>query len=227
MLIRLFLSVALFSLAGSVSSIAQKISVRTMAMNPAKMPELFFKTEGDEPLTEVPWPARQPSASIVALRDGSLPLYRSESNEDGKETISVAQRVKVPAGASEILLLGWADGDKVRFRAIKDDFLGADFNDWLLINFSSKVIAFKVGEKSRPIKVESGGSELYRISVPKNKGATAVGQASIRGKIRTFYSTFLPVKDGQRSMMLFTDDGEKIRAKRIVDELAPKENPAG
>lgn len=225
MISRCLLPAVIASLVCGVPAFAQKISVRTMALTSADMPELYLKTEGDEPLTPVAWPSRQPSKPIVALRDGALPLYRCETDDKGKASLKVAHRVKVPADAGEILLLGWSDGDEIRLHALKDDFMGADFNDWLLINFSSKVIAFRIGEGSLPIKLQSGDSRIYRIAVPRNKGATALGQAMIRGEARTFYSTFVPVKDGQRTIMLFADDGEKIRTKRIIDRFLTKKGP--
>ncbi len=225
MISRCLLPVVIASLACGVPAFAQKISVRAMALTSENMPELYLKTDGDKALTLVAWPSRQPSEPIVALRDGALPLYRRETDDKGKESLTVAHRVKVPADAGEIVLLGWSDGGEIRLHAVKDDFMGADFNDWLLINFSSKVITFRIGEGSLPIKLKDGDSRIYRIAVPRNKGATALGQAMIRGEAKTFYSTFVPVKDGQRTIMLFADDGEKIRTKRIIDRFLAKERP--
>ena len=219
--IQIILFVILAAL-GAGAAHGQKISVRTLAMTSKEMPEFYFRTDDkEEPLAVVEWPTRQPSERVVALRDGSLPLYTRELDDEGKESLSVAKTIKIPNGASQILLFGWSDGEKTRYHAIEDDILGAKFNDWMLINFSSKDIAFRVGDESLPVKINSGASKLYRIAVPKNKGATVVGQAPIKDEVKTFYSTYLPVKEGQRTLMIFADDGKKIRTKRIVDTLIP------
>ncbi len=136
----------------------------------------------------------------MALYEGTLPLFRIELDEEGKEIPIVAHRVKIPVGAKEILLFAWSNTGDLNFYAIVDNFLTAAFNDWLLINLSSKSIDFKVGRASTPVRLIKGQSKIYRIAVAKNKGATVLGKANIRGKDRIFYSTYLPVKSKRRTL---------------------------
>ena len=106
------------------------------------------------------------------------------------------------------------------------DCLGKRHDLWLLINFSSKDIAFRVGDESKPAHVASKQSRLYAIHVAENKPATILGQARIRGsEPRLFYSSYFPVKKGRRTIVLLTDDGDKIRTKLIADLFLRDENP--
>jgi hypothetical protein len=205
------------------------LSVRTMALNPGELPELFFRTKGKVKLTPVHWSTRQPSRVVLALYEGTLPLFRIELDEDGKDIPVVAHRVKVPAGAKEILLFAWLDKDKkkLKFHAIGDDFLKAKFNDWLLINLSSKSVDFIVGRASKPIRLNKGQSKTYQITAEENKGAAVMGKANIRGKCRIFYSTYLPVRSQRRTLVIFTDAGDKIRTTLIADLFNRRPKPLG
>jgi hypothetical protein len=131
----------------------------------------------------------------------------------------VAHRVKLPAGAKAILLLGWTSGDSTRHVAIKDDVGAAGFDNWLLINTTKKPIAFKVGDKSSPVQIAPGKSRNYKITVEKNKGAAVLAQAPVKGKAKTFFSTYWPVYGDKRAVVLFVEDGNKIRVKRISDKI--------
>lgn len=196
---------------------AQTIGVRTLSLRSGEMPEMFLKgTKGHHPLR---FSAIQPAPAVRAVYANPLPLYKSGLDKDGKPAFTVVDKVKVPSGAKAILLLGWSAGDKARYVAIKDDFGSAGFNDWLLINTTTRPIAFKVGEKATPVQVAPGASKTYKISADKNKGAAVLAQAPFDGKAKVFYSTYWPVHGDKRAVILFVDDGKKIRVKRISDKL--------
>lgn len=161
-------------------------------------------------------------AMLAALAADPLPLYRSEIDAKGNQAFVVAHRVKVPAGASGLLLLGWAVGDQARYVALADDFAAARFNDWLLINASSRPVAFKVGRDAQAVMVASGGSATCRITAPPGQGAAVLAQAPIDGEPKVFFSTYWPVRGDQRTVVVFADDGpDRILVKRISDKLAP------
>ena len=122
--------------------------------------------------------------------------------------------------------MGWAAGKETRYVAIDDDFGSARFNDWLLINTGKRPVAFTVGEKSKPVLIAPGASVTHRVGAEKGKGTAVLAQAPIRGKTKTFFSTYWPVHPDKRAVVLFVDDGEKIRVKRITDKLAPPAKPA-
>lgn len=205
----------------------QKVSVRMMALTEIETEPLFLAVEGDEKWIPVEWSRRQPSAPAVTFtQDGVLPLFSEESDPDAKAGYKVSHRIKVPSGAKEILLFAWMADGKLQLQPVDDDFLGKNHKRWLLINFSGKEIAFRVGEKSKPILLKSKASTLYTINVEENQPASILGQARIRGtEPKLFYSSYFPVKEGRRTIVIFTDDGDKIRTKLIADHFPGEEKP--
>jgi hypothetical protein len=220
-MIRMFSSPAalLATLVGVFPISAQTIDIRTLAMRAEQMPEVFVKDAKDH--VPLQFSSAQPTGVVRALAASPLPLYRRETDADGKQGFVVSQQVKLPDGANGILLLGWIDGDKSRYIAIKDDFAAARFNDWLLVNASTRPVAFRVGDTGKPILLKPGVSTTHRIPVAEGEGATVLAQAPLNGKDKVFYSTYWPVYAGKRSVVLFVDDGPKILVKRISDPLAP------
>lgn len=221
---RLACSLALAALLAAGAAPGQTIGVRTLALRAGEMPEVFLRGSKDHhPLK---FSAVQPSPVVRAAAANPLPIYKSALDQEGKPAFTVVQQVKLPSGAKGVLLLGWSAGDTIRYVAMEDDFGSAGFNDWLLINTTARPIAFKVGEKAAPVQVAPGSSRTYKIATDKNKGAAVLAQAPFDGKAKTFYSTYWPVHAGKRAVVLFVEDGQKIRVKRISDALAPA-NPAG
>ncbi len=212
---RLFILIALIS--GSHAT-AQTINVRTLALRAGELPEVYLKN--GEKYEKLRFSAVQPSSTVRAIRVNPLPLYKREKDAEGEDVYAVAHKIQIPTGAKGIMLLGWKSGDKIRHLAIKDDFSKARFNDWLLINTSKKSIAFKVGKNGKPFMVKAGSSKTYVIkSVKEGKGASVMAQAMFEEKMKLFFSTYWPVFPGKRTVVLFIEDGRKIRIKRISDKL--------
>lgn len=209
------LVVTVFGLCGAP---AQTIDVRTFALRADDMPEAYIK--GPKDFIPLRFSSVQPGEVVRALAANPLPVYRTETDAKGKTAYVVSDQVNLPVGARGILLLGWSGGGKARYVAIEDDFAAANYNDWLLINTCSRPVAFKVGEKSKPILLKPGASATYRITVPKGEGATVVAQAQFDGKDKIFFSTYWPVYAEKRTVALFVDDGSKIILRRISDKLA-------
>jgi hypothetical protein len=181
------------------------------------MPEVYLK--GPDEYVALEFSAVQPAAAIRAVAVNPLPLYTSEMNDKGQQAFVAGHKVKIPAGSGGILLLGWTDGGQSRYVAIKDNFGSARYNDWLLINAASRPVAFMVGENAKAVVVKPGTSTTHRISARKGEGAAVLAQAPFDGEARTFFSTYWPVYDNRRSVVLFIDDGERIRVKRISDKV--------
>lgn len=213
------LAIAFVSLLGTCTASAQTISVRTLALRADPLPEVYVK--GPEGHHALNFSATQPDDAVSALAANPLPLYTSGKDAKGKEDFIVSQTLKLPAGAKGILLLAWKSGEETRYVAINDDFGTARFNDWLLINAGIKPIAFRVGENSQPVRINPGSAMTHRIEVEKAQGAAVLAQAEFDGKAKTFFSTYWPVHADKRTIVIFVDDGSKIRVKRISDKLAP------
>jgi len=217
---RLFsLLLVVSALVGGTPASAQTISVRTLALRSGEMPEVYLK--GPEEYFPLQFSAAQPSQPVRALAANPLPLYTSKMDDEGDQAFVAAHKLKIPAGAKGILLVAWNTGDEARYVAIKDDFGSARYNDWLLINAATRPVAFMVGKSAKAMVVAPGTSTTHRISAKKGEGAAVLAQAPIDGEAKTFYSTYWPVYADKRTVVLFVDDGPKIRVKRISDKLPP------
>ncbi len=213
------LAAVVVSLLAGAGLSAQTLGVRTLAMRSGEMPEVYIKgAKGHLPLK---FSSVQPGEVVRGLNANPLPLYKKVEDDDGDVTFAVAQKLKLPAGAKGILLLGWTSGKEVRYVPINDNFASARFNDWLLINSGKRPVAFSVGENTRPVMVAPGASVTHRFRVEEGQGAAVMAQAPFRGKAKTFFSTYWPVHKGKRAVILFVDDGERIRVKRISDKIGP------
>lgn len=217
-------AIALSALILCSSASAQFLGVRSLALRSGDMPEVYLRGPKDHHLLE--FSAVQPGVLVRALKANPLPLYRKEVSDEGEVTFTVASRVKLPAGAKGVLLMGWSAGKEAHYVAIEDDFGSARFNDWLLINTGRRPVAFTVGEKNKPVLIAPGGAVTHRVGAERGKGTAVLAQAPFRGKTRTFFSTYWPVYPDKRAVVLFVDDGDKIRVKRITDKLAPPAKPA-
>jgi hypothetical protein len=214
---RQVLAIVLPALLAVTAGPAQTIKVRTLALLPDKLPEVSLKVpDGFQPLV---FSDVQPGELVTAVSANPLPLYKKTTDAEGKEAFTVAESIKIPGNAKGILLLAWTSGDKVRYLAIDDNFSEARFNDWLLINTGTRPVAFKVGDGSKPFLIPPGTATTQRISAPKGEGATVLAQAPFDGKAKTFFSTYWPVYGDKRALVLFFDDGSKIRVKRISDKI--------
>jgi hypothetical protein len=196
------------------------LEVRTLAMTSGDMPELLLRTAGEPAILE--WSHRQPGQGLTVLHANPLPLYRREVNEDGKEKLVAVTKVALPANVRGVLLLGWTSDGKTRCVAIDDHLATAQFNDWLLINAATRPVAFGVGDTNKPAIVKPGDSVRYRVPAQRGKGATVRAQLPVEGgRAKTFYSTFWPIYPDKRALVIFVDDGDKVRVKRISDKLLP------
>ncbi len=209
----------------TVSSWAQDmaISLRTMQLGGNEMPGLYVKKADAREPALLTWCSTQPTNPIQVIHDGSLKLYKQTSDPKGKLGYEVASSVKLPGAEKEVLLLAWESDGKIKYVAIKDQFLNANFNDWLAINTSPNAVAILAGDNAKPVKIEAGKSLVFQPNIEKGKGVEILAQASRKGEVKTFLSTYWPAFEGQRTMIIFYDDGDKMRAKRIGDRFLKKE----
>lgn len=212
------LQLLVLSVISTLPVLAQTIEVRTLALRSGEMPEVHLKGEKD--YQALRFSSVQPAEAVRALAANPLPLFVRGMDEKGKPSFVISGQVKLPADAKGILLLGWIEGKEPRYIAIKDDFAAARFNDWLLINASSKPVALKVGDIAKPLLLKPGVAATHRIDAPAGQGAAVIAQAPVDGESKVFYSTYWPVQNGKRAVVLFVDDGRGIAVKRIMDRLA-------
>lgn len=202
------------------------ISVRTLQLSAGDLPESWVRAAGEKEPVKLTWLTTQPTEPLRVVHDGQLKLFRHSVGEDGKMVVHEIRSIPLPATATEVLLLGWASEGKGKYVALKDHFLQANFDDWIAINTSSNPVAIKVGRKSDPVRVDPGKSVIFQPKIEQGKGVEMMAAAPYKGKTKTFLSTYWPAFAGQRTMIVFFDDGERMRAKRIGDRFVRKEAPA-
>lgn len=201
------------------------ISLRTMQLGGEEMPGLYVKKADAKEPALLTWFNTQPTDPIQVIHDGSLKLYKQTTDPEGKLAFEVASSVKLPDAENEVLLLAWESDGEIKYVAIKDHFLGANFNDWLAINTSPNPVAILAGDYGKPVKIEAGKSLIFQPEIEQGKGVKILAQASRGGEVKPFLSTYWPAFEGQRTLIIFYDDGDKMRAKRIGDRFLKKDAP--
>ncbi len=209
-------------LVGSAAAQQASISLRTLQLGGGEMPESWVQVVGEKEPVKLTWLTSQPTEPLQVIHDGQLKLFRYAAGEDGKMVVDDIRAIPLPGGAAEVLLLVWANEGKGKYVAIKDHFLKAGFNDWIAINTSGNPVALRVGDKDKPLRIEPGKSLIFRPDIEEGKGAEMTAMAPRNGELKTFLSTYWPAFPGQRTMIVFYDDGEKMRARRIGDRFLRK-----
>lgn len=169
---------------------------------------------------------RQPSEIIKAYRGESLPLFVKAIEPDAKPEYNIAEQVKLPQNSKSLLLLCWASQEgKLQYYPINDSILGAKYNDWIMINTTSKEVGFYIGKNEKPVVIKPGITENYKVTEEKGKGVPVIGRAQFNGEMKTFYSTYWQIRENERSIIIFTEVGNKIKATNIGDRLfKPKDD---
>lgn len=208
----------------TISSFAEeaKISLRSLQLSGEEMPELYVRVADAKELEKMTWCNTQPTEPIVVIHDGSLKLYRQITNPEDKEAFELSATIKLPVAAKEVLLLVWESDGKAKYVAIEDQFLDAKFNDWMAINTSVNPVAVLAGDNGKPVRVDPGKSVIFQPNIEEGKGVKVLAQAVREGEVKPFLSSYWPAFEGQRTLIVFYDDGEKMRAKRIGDRFLKK-----
>jgi len=217
---------AAWLLVGMVWAQNPSVSVRTLQLAAGELPDSWVMVAGEKQPVKLTWLTTQPTEPLrVMLGEGKLKLFRYSVGEDGKMVVDDVSVISLPEAATEVLLLGWTSDGKGKYVAIKDHFLQAKFDDWIAINTSPKPVVVRAGRTSNPVRVEPAKSVVFKPKIEEGKGVEMTAQALHKGKPKTFLSTCWPAFAGQRTMIVFFDDGERMRAKRIGDRFLRKEEP--
>ena len=195
-----------------------EITLRTLAMNATPLPEKLWTVDGSDAVS-LGFSTVQPSETVNVRRLSPMPIYQGPLDEKGKPLDAAPTLVKLPANASAILLLGWMNRDKPAFLPIPDPFATAKRDDWMIINATPTEIALKIGADAKPFLIKGNSHQPIRVGVPADQGA-AVTIATRKGEDwRTFYSTYWPIYQDKRCIILFTAGEERIQVKQIFEEL--------
>ncbi len=224
---RLYILLLVGLVLGITSYRASALELRTLALNRAALPELYIA--GEDGYVKLVFNPVRPFDVYKARAESPLSIFRQVTEEDGKSSYEVVSKVEVPDGSPRILLLGWLSGDEPRFSAVPDNFETAGFDDWMLINTTGKQIEFQPAAKTGddPFLVEPQSIEKIKPSVTRNTGTGVRAFAIEGGKKKRFYSTYWPVYPDSRFIVVFYEDGSRVRLMKISDVLrsALKKDP--
>lgn len=214
----LCLALPLFTLLHAEYSDIGHIDVRALALDTAdEIPERYLKTQTGYEVLEIS--SRQPRVAIQTLADGQLSLYEKSLGSDGEPTFHVADQVPFKAEAMSVLLLVWSGANKTFYRAVADNFAEASYNDWLLINMTSRPVEFQIGEETKMFEIKPNSSRACKLSLPKGTSAAVIGRSKWEDRTETFYSTYLPIRSNERSIIIIMENDSRIRVKKVSDIL--------
>jgi hypothetical protein len=206
---------------------AREINTRTLALDKAgDLPERYVKV--GEGYVALSFGYIEPGKVMPVLAgESSMPIYEPVKSEEGKVSFKMVKEVKLPAGAKGVLLLGWMGPEGPRYLAVDDDYLSAKYDEWLLINTAPKDVAFRIGDDNKPIMLNANSIQDYKITTPAGKGVSVVGRAKWGEKVKTFYSTYWPIKAGERGIVIFFyQKGDRVALRKITDILLKPEEKA-
>ena len=214
-------SLALLVSAGLASSQTDKLSFRTLALAKVEFPELWVPAAGKA--VPLAFSHSQPSAALKADKTSPLKIYKGPLDDKGKPTDPAPTLVEVPAAASSILLLGWMEDEKPGFLAVADPFATAKSDDWLVINHTKKPLTLQIGTTATPVPIEANSHLAVKCTAPVGEGAaTTVATKQDDGSMKTVYSSYLPIYNDQRGLILVVEKGERITVNYISDLIASK-----
>ena len=219
-----FLVLVLGTATLSGQSETRPVQVRTLALDSKPIAGLFVETKSG--YQELKFSVYQPSVIVQAQALETLRIYRQQPNAESEPSYVVFKQLELPQDGRRILLIGLQSDAGVGLIPIQDNFGAGDSKDWLLVNASSKPLAFQVGSETAPIPVPALQSIPMRIDVPAGKGATIRVAARYDEGWKKFYSTFWPVYANQRCLVLFVPDGDSIRVRNFFEVIEPDESDA-
>jgi hypothetical protein len=193
----------------------EKVAIRGLSLAEGNFPKLWVSQKQiPVALTFSPF---QPTPPIPADKTDPLLVFSGALDPEGKPEDKNPAKVKLPPGSS-FLLLGWMVENKPAFLAIEDPFETSKSDDWMLINTTSKTVAIQIGEKTKPVPLKPGEHTKMKITAPSGTGA-ATTMAYAEGKDwKPFYSSYVPIFNDKRCIVIIARSGEDFRVKIIPDK---------
>lgn len=199
------------------------IRFRSLAMSAGIEAELYFSNGSQYEL--LPLSHYRPSRVQTAKRDkdGNLLLFEKVTNDDGAVQYVPKRRVAIPKGSRQVLLIVAELDGRIGVSASNDNLSNND-KDWLFINTTQAPIALQLGENNKPISLPAGGSVSQQVNVETGRGAAVRVAAFEEDSWKKVYSTFWPIYEGQRSLVICVQDGKKIRVRNFFESVTTPGN---
>ncbi|HKK17225.1 MAG TPA: hypothetical protein VJ952_00980 [Opitutales bacterium] len=204
----------------SAESTGKTIQFRALALEKNLNAELYYKDGSDYIL--LPLSHYRPSTQSTAACDdtGKLLLFEKLETEGGKVVFQQKVKVAVPNLSKQVLLLAGNHDDKTRVIAVEDNLSGDD-KDWLFINTTKSPMAFQIGDANKPFPLPPWQSVPKRVQVDSGKGAAIRVAAFQKEEWKRVYSTYWPIYDGQRALVICVTRGNKTQVLNFFDVAQP------
>lgn len=155
---------------------------------------------------------------VTVFDDWQLPIYKKKETDEGEVYYQVYLRIVLPAGSKQVLIISSKLDNVVSMVAVEDNFSQND-RDWLLINTTAVPLAFRMGNESRPLPLPPNESVPFQIEVEAGKGAVVRIAAYNDPGWKLIYSTFWPVYEGQRGLIVFMQSGERVVVRNFYEPV--------
>ena len=218
-----FLLVLLPLCAGNSLRTEEILSIRVFALGGSESPVFSFWNGVDFDTLRAS--TVQPSPALRVTKANPLPVFTDPQTGPNGEPPQPTAWIPLPEDASHVLLLVTGNGngnENGGIMAIEDDLHRADSRDWLFFNLTASAIAFQIGEETEPILIPPHSRFSRRMKLDASRGTPVIAAARIQGEVQKFYSTYWPIRQDRRTMVLFALAGEnRIQLRRIVERLPP------
>jgi len=193
------------------------LSIRILMFNEGG-PENVYVIGRDE-IIAIRLSTVQPSRPVLARNAHPLPIFDQRPTEGATEVPHPFSEVSIPSGHQNLLLFGAVHNERIRWAAVPDTLKRSSSRDWQIINTTESPIFLRIGEESAPLILQPGSQNQYRITMKSGQGAAVIAARMVENEPKIFFSTYWPVKDEQRGLILFLKNGDNIKVKRIVENL--------
>ena len=199
---------------------ARALDVRTLTMaREQELPERYVKVA--DGYASLSFPATQPGKLVRALASTSaLPLFELVKDSDGPPAYKMVEQIALPTGASGVLLLAWKSKEGLSHLAVDDDFLSAQYNEWLLVNTTTKSVALQIGSENKSLMIDANSVLDHKVNESKGTGVAVVAKAKWGEELKTFYSTYWPVREEARGVIVFFyETADRLAVSKITNTL--------
>jgi len=192
------------------------VNVRSFAVEStgSELPEFYLKTESGYELLTIS--SRQPGNRVEGVSGDPLQLYRKSEGPGGEDLFEPIDAVPLKDHGKSVLLLVWHTEKGIRYQPVRDYADSGDSRDWLIINTTSKSIAFQVGTETDPLSLDPGSHRLCDFDRLKRSAAVRA-HTKEEEENKAFYSTYWPIPEKERLIVIFVEANDRIQVHRIFD----------
>lgn len=195
------------------------IKFRSLALEKTIKRELYYNDGSDYESLQLSH--YRPSLTRKGRLDnsGNLLIFNKSVNAEGVEVYNVANRVAIPSNSRRVLLLSIEQDNTVIFKAV-DDNLSANDREWLFINASRTQLALQLGEGNSPFSLPPSQAVPYEVQVQPGTGSQIQVAAFDKDDgWKKIYSTYWPIYEKQRGLVICIEINGKIVVKRFFDAV--------